>query len=76
MALLGIGILCFAIGSFVPNAVGGILALLSAVLLIFLFLFTTSESAAGPGEEVRRSERPEARVCLPLTCSGQADLSY
>ncbi len=43
--LIAIGVLGFAVGSLAPNAAGGVLALLSALLVIFLFLFTTSSSA-------------------------------
>jgi len=61
MTLLGMGVLVFAIGSFVPNATGGILALISGLLVVFLFLFTTSTSAGGSGAEKReRKEEKEA----------------
>jgi hypothetical protein len=55
MALIGIGVLVFAIGSFVPSATGGILALVSALLVVFMFLFTTSKTTgeSGPGKEER-----------------------
>jgi hypothetical protein len=55
MVLLVAGVLGFAIGSFVPNRYGGILALVSALLVIFLFLFTASDSP-GSIEEYGRAE--------------------
>ncbi len=49
--LIAVGVLGFAVGSLVPNAAGGVLALISAVIVIFLFLFTTSGSAKRVGED-------------------------
>lgn len=49
--LIAIGVLGFAVGSLAPNAAGGVLALLSGLLVVFLFLFTTSGSAKRGGGE-------------------------
>jgi hypothetical protein len=63
-ALLGVGVLVFAIGSFVPNSTGGILALVSALLVIFLFFFTTSKAAGETGSEGREASRTDGSVPL------------
>ena len=50
MILLVTGVIGFSIGSFVPNRLGGILALVSGLLVVFLFLFTAS-SADGVNDD-------------------------
>jgi len=44
LVLIGLCILGFAAGSLEPNTAGGVLALISALLIVFLFFFTEASS--------------------------------
>ena len=54
--LIGLCILGFAAGSLEPNATGGIVALVSALLIIFLFFFTEPSSRKAEARDADDAE--------------------